>query len=124
MTFKESIRNKLIIAAAEYKKLIGIAFIIQSKDFILRKQYILRFHEDNFLHLTGVITSLFAKTFFEKCLDGTIDVNGFICDSTNDLKGKVKEKMRHLSDIGSFFDKELVFQEIFEKKQNKMQHCN
>ena len=58
MNFKESIQQKIITAANEYSKLIGIDFVVKSKDFKYKSEYLLRFHKDNFLHLTGVITSL------------------------------------------------------------------
>ena len=119
MTFKESVRDKLIIAANEYCKLVGIDFVIVSDSFIYRNEYLLRFHKDNFLHLTGVHAKINANEFFEKCLDGSIGVDDYVCDSSDDLKGKVKEKLRNLATIGNFFDKELVFQEMFEKNRVK-----
>ena len=119
MTFKESIRDKLIIAANEYYKLVGVDFIIVSDSFVYRSEYLLRFHKDNFLHLTGVHTKINAGEFFEKCLNGLIATDDFVCDSTDDLKGKVKEKLRNLATIGSFFEKELIFQEMFEKDRVK-----
>ena len=121
MTFKESIQNKLIIAASEYEKLIGTDFIIRSNRFIYKNEYRLRFHKDNFLHLTGVITDLPANTFYDKCINATININDFVCDTSNDLKGKVKEKLKNFVDLSSFFDKELIFQEKFEKNRVK---CN
>ena len=119
MAFKESILNKLIIAANEYYKLVGIDFVITSDNFVYRNEYLLRFHKDNFLHLTGVHTKINAGEFFEKCFNGSISVDDYVCDSTDDLKGKVKEKLRNLATIGSFFEKELVFQEMFEKNRVK-----
>lgn len=119
MTFKESITNKLFLAADQYKKLIGYDFVIESDSFIFKKRYILRFNEDNFLHLTGIKSNLCAKTFFEKCFARSLQNCDFDCESTNELKGKVREKMRNLSDIGSFFDKHLLFQESFEKNRVK-----
>ena len=117
MTFKESIRDKLIIAANEYYKLVGIDFIVKSKSFAYRSMYLLRFHKDNFLHLTGVYTKLNAGEFFDKCLDGSISIDDYVCDATDDLKGKVKEKLKNLATVGDFFEKELVFQEMFEKNR-------
>ena len=43
----------------------------------------------------------------------------FDCDNNDEIKGKVKEKMKNLSNIGNFFDRELIFQESFEKKRVK-----
>ena len=119
MSFTESIKNKLIIAASEYNKLIGIDFIMKSERFVFKKEYVLRFHKDNFLHLTGVITPLSANDFYSKCLNGSIENNDFVCDLSDDMKGKIKEKLRNLSDIGNFFEQELVFQEKFEKNRVK-----
>ena len=119
MTFKEAVQNKLIISAKEYQKLIGIDFVVTSKDFKYNNKYVLRFHKDNFLHLTGVFTNLKAKDFFDACFNDSIGFDDFVCDSSNDLKGKIKEKLRNLSTISSFFDRELVFQEMFEKNRVK-----
>ena len=63
MTFKESVRDKLIIAANEYYKLVGIDFIVVSDNFVYRNEYLLRFHKDNFLHLTGGHTKINAGEF-------------------------------------------------------------
>ena len=119
MTFKESVQSKLIIAANEYKRLIGIDFIIKSNHFKINNEYLIRFHNDNFLHLTGVITSLSANDFFKKCINETITADDFVCDISEELKGKVKEKLRNLSTIGDFFNRDLVFQEMFEKNRVK-----
>lgn len=119
MTFKESIQQKLIIAAKEYSKLIGCDFVIRSNDFKYRNEYLLRFHKDNFLHLTGINTKLRATEFYDKSFNGTITLEDFDCDSSEELKGKVREKLRNLISIGSFFDEDLIFQEMFEKNRVK-----
>ena len=119
MTFKESVFQKLFIAADQYSKLIGTDFVITSSEFKKCITYVLRFHKDNFLHLTGVNTKLHAKDFFIKCIEKSLVLNDFDCECTDEIKGKVKEKMKNLSEIGSFFDKELVFQESFEKNRVK-----
>ena len=117
MTFKESVQHKLNVAAKDYSKLVGIDFVIKSNEFKYRNEYLLRFHKDNFLHLTGINTKLKATVFFEKCFEGTITQEDFDCDSTEELKGKVREKLKNLITIGDFFDKELVFQEMYEKNR-------
>lgn len=119
LMFKESVRNKLMLASNEYMKLVGFTYVIESNEFEYRSEYRLRFHKDNFLHLTGVITNLKANDFFDKCFDGTISLNDFDCDSSTELKGKIKEKLKNLLTIGTFFNKELVFQEMFEKNRVK-----
>ena len=119
MTVKESIQQKLIEAAKEYSKLLSFDFVIRSKEFKYRAEYLLRFYKDNFLHLTGIDTKIKAADFFEKCLLGTIEEGDFDCESTEELKGKVREKLKNLLSIGDFFDKELIFEEMFEKNRVK-----
>ena len=117
MPFKEEIKAKLTVAAIEYQKLLNIDFIIKSPDFKLKDEYTLRFHEDNFLHLTGVETKLTAKIYYEKCLGGTLLNEDFDCESSSQIKGKVKEKLKHLVTIGEFFNKDLIFQEYYKKNK-------
>ena len=64
-------------------------------------------------------TKLYAEEFFCKCLHKTLKLEEFDCDNNDEIKGKVKEKMKNLSNIGNFFDRELIFQESFEKKRVK-----
>ena len=119
MNFKESVRTKLIIAAKEYSTLLDVDFVIKSDSFVLKKKYLLRFHKDNFLHLTGVTTTLKASTFYEKCFLGTIEISDFDCDSNEEIKGKSREKLKHLQSIGSFFENTLIFQEDYRKNTIK-----
>ena len=117
MAFKEEVKLKLNKAANEYSKLLKADFIIRSPNFKYKEEYILRFHEDNFLHLTGVETRLKAKEFYKKCFENSLLDNDFECESSNELKGKIKEKLKHLINIGNFFDQNLVFQECYKKNR-------
>lgn len=117
MTFKEVVKEKLIIASKEYKKLMQYDYHIQSNSFLYQSEYILRFYEDNFLHLTGIKTNLKAKVFYKKCLNKYLSDEDFDCDSNKDLKNKVKEKLKNLSRIGDFFCRKLVVQENFAKNR-------
>ena len=90
--FKEIVRNRLIESARKYHSLLNKKIVISSKSFIYKKEYILRFYETNFLHLTGVITTLCPLVFFNKCSDGTITYDDFDCESTTQLKGLVRLK--------------------------------
>ena len=105
--------------AKEYSKLLGIDFVLVSNKFVNRKKYILRFYEGNFLHLTGVLTALTAKEFFNKCLNGTITNDDFDCDSSLVLKGTVRHKLSHIISISTFFDGEIRCQESFVKGKVK-----
>ena len=66
-SFKQRALELLKVGATEYSKLLGIDFVLISDKFQNRDKYVLRFYEGNFLHLTGVETSLPAKDFFVKC---------------------------------------------------------
>ncbi len=117
MTFKEIVKEKLLIAANEYKKLLQFDYLIESTSFLYQSEYILRFYEDNFLHLTGVKTKLKAKDFYKKCINKSLIDEDFDCNSNKDLRNKIKEKLKNLSTIGDFFDRNLVVQENFKKNR-------
>ena len=55
-SFKENVLDSILVGARSYQALLGIDFIVKSDCFVERHEYILRFNEDNFLHLTGVLT--------------------------------------------------------------------
>ena len=113
--FKETINNRLIESARKYQSLIGKMVVVASESFVMKKEYIVRFYETNFLHLTGIKTSLSPLEFFSKCFDGTLSFDDFDCDSTTQLKGLVRLKTRNLVNIDAFFNGEIEVQEDFEK---------
>ena len=113
--FKETIKIRLIESARKYQSLINKKIIIASESFVMKKEYVVCFYETNFLHLTGIKTSLSPLDFFKKCFDGTICFTDFDCDSTTQLKGLVRLKTRNLVNIDAFFDNEIEAQEDFEK---------
>ena len=113
--FKETIRNRLIESAKKYYLLINKKIIISSECFTMKKEYIIRFYETNFLHLIGVKTKLSSECFFNKCFNESILMEDFDCDSTTQLKGLVRLKMRNMVNIDSFFISEIEVQEDFEK---------
>lgn len=114
-SFKATVRKQLIEASKSYSKLLDVKISIFSEHFEFSNQYTLRFYKTNFLHLTGVKTSLSAEEFFEKCFNKSIVEQDFDCDSTKETKGIVRQKMKHLVKIGDIFNKKLLFQEKFEK---------
>ena len=113
--FKETIKNRLIESARKYQNLIGKSIVISSESFVVKKEYIIRFYETNFLHLTGIKTCLSPFDFFSRCFDGAITFDDFDCDSTTQLKGLVRLKTRNLVNIDTFFNSEIEVQEDFEK---------
>ena len=70
--FKETVRNRLIESAKKYYSLINKKIIISSESFVVKQEYIIRFYETNFLHLTGVKTKLSPERFFNKCFNESI----------------------------------------------------
>lgn len=113
--FKTTVRKQLVKAAISYSKMLNVKIIISSDLFNSSKKYILRFYKTNFLHLTGVKTNLTAEDFFNKCLYNTITEDDFDCDSTNEIKGFVRQKIKHLINFNSIFAQKLFVQEDFVK---------
>jgi len=81
-TFKEKVRNQLIESARSYSKLLNKRIIIHSDVFAYKKEYCIRFYKTNFLHLTGVKTTLTPEAFFIACFLGEIEEQDFDCDSS------------------------------------------
>ena len=114
--FKENVRQQLIAAAKEYLTLVGKIILLKSDSFIYEKSYCLMFNRTNFLHLTGVATSLKPDVFFNRCLETSISTDGF---DYNKVKNKtnIRNKLRCLITLTSFFEKELLVQEHFVKNR-------
>ena len=113
--FRQRVLDELILSSKEYSKLLGYDIFIRSSEFVEREIYVIRFYEGNFLHLTGVKTKLKAAEFFDKCFTESIAIDEFDCDSTPTIKGTVRHKLQNLLTIGSFFDKQLMCQENYNK---------
>ena len=114
-SFKTTVKEKLIQSAKSYSKLLAKRIVIFSDDFIHSNSFTIRFFKTNFLHLTGVTTSLSTELFFERCFNGEISENDFALDNTSEQKGLVRLKMKHLPTIDTFFNQTLLVQEDFEK---------
>ena len=106
-SFKENVRKQLLVAAQEYFSLLNKTVIIKSEDFEFQKIYIIKFDKTNFLHLTGVISTLKAGDFFEKCYNSSISIDDYDYDEVKN-KTNIKNKLRCLATISSIFSKELL----------------
>ena len=115
-SFKENVRKQLLVAAQEYFSLLNKTIIIESNNFEFQKIYIIKFDKTNFLHLTGVISTLKAGDFFEKCYNSSISIDDFDYDEVKN-KTNIKNKLRCLATISTMFNKELFAQEHFEKNR-------
>ena len=115
-SFKSTAKNQLQIAANEYATLIGKTFVLESKEFVNCDKYVLCFGETNFLHLTGVISDLSPADFYSKCINGTIAESDFDYNAAKN-KTNIKNKLRVLCSISTFFNQELQVQEQFIKNK-------
>ena len=59
--FKNKIKVQLLEAAKDYSKLITRAIVLESDEFVFQKRYVLKFNRANFLHLTGVYSTVKFK---------------------------------------------------------------
>ena len=101
--FKINVINGLFECSKFYLELMKNIYVIRSDGFVFREQYLFRFYKRNFLHLTGVNTALSAEDFFDRCVNETLLPNDFDCESTRELKSKVKDKLSVLPFLGSTF---------------------
>jgi len=75
--------------------LLDKTIILESDKFDHQIKYIIKFNKDNFLHLTGVISKLSAKDFFDKCYDTPLVEDDFDYNSVKN-KANIKNKLRFL----------------------------
>ena len=111
-SFKLHVLSSLIVAAKSFSSLLDKVFVINLPN---GKSYQLVFLAVNFLHLTGVKTSLKPKEFYDCCLNASLLPSDIDCESDPQIKDAVKGKMKNLISIGSFFSSPLQFQEDFIK---------
>ena len=115
-SFKENVRLQLLVAAQQYFTFLNKSILVESDNFEYQKKYFISFNKANFLHLTGVKSNLKADEFFEKCFDSTINVDDFDYDEIKN-KTNIKNKLRCLATLSTFFDKEILAQEQFAKNR-------
>ncbi|HEL1164032.1 TPA: hypothetical protein TVK17_001623 [Streptococcus equi subsp. zooepidemicus] len=118
VTFKEKVRLALLKCAKLYKeKLVDSEYLIYSSEFHYQKYYQIASKEDNFLHLTGVLTKLTAQTFFDKCYDGSLLEEDFDLGNKSQ-KGSIRRKISVLEQgILIFYDNGILVEEKFEKNK-------
>ena len=73
ISFKTRVKNTLVqYAGVYYTQYVCRDYLVLSDAFHRQSAYIISAEKDNFLHLTGVSTTLSASSFFDKCLNGTL----------------------------------------------------
>ena len=121
-SFSQRIKETVIQCAYLYKKYyVEYEYLLCSKAFEKKEYYIISAHEDNYLHLTGLHTSLDATSFFEKCYDGSLEECDFDFykkgQNERDVKGSVRRKINSLPSIMNMFSMETSVEEDFEKNR-------
>ncbi len=121
--FKEKVLAEIIKYSKAYKtNLVDFEYLLLSKNFEENKFYIIACEKDNFLHLTGVRTSLKAGEFFDKAYNNTLSIDDFHFGMNENrqkyIKGVVRQKVRFLGEMTRIFTyKNLHFQENFRKNK-------
>lgn len=120
VSFKERVKNIAIQGATLYKyNFIDFEYLICSKAFSTNNYYIAKSDKANYLHLIGINSNLSAESFFNKCLDGTLQEEDFDFikpkQSEKSVKGSVRQKIKILLDMLNMYDKPLLAQENFKK---------
>ena len=121
-SFKERVKDTVIQNAYSYKRyFVDYEYLLCSAAFVKNEYYIVSAYEDNYLHLTGLHTSLDATTFFEKCYKGTLEEKDFdFCKSgqtESEVKGSVRRKINSLPSIMNMFNVGTFVEEDFEKNR-------
>ena len=95
----------------------SLKFIKEQKDF--GKDELVFIEKDNFLHLTGVTTSLSPSSFFDKCLNGSLEEDDFDLTSHGQdekaSKGSIRRKIKSLPYIGGLISASSYVEEDFRK---------
>lgn len=120
--FKERVRQEMIKAAKKYKDIyVDYEYLICSETFEKNDYYIIAAEEDNFQHLTGIHSTIDAKTFFQKCYDATLTELDFSLAKAgqNDkaAKGTVRRKIQVLPDMMTLMKSDVQAEEGFRKNK-------
>lgn len=120
--FKERVRQEMIKAAKQYKDIyVDYEYLICSAVFEKNDYYIIAAEEDNFQHLTGVHSQIDAKTFFNKCYDGTLTEGDFdfakAGQNEKAAKGTVRRKIQVLPDMMTLMKSDVQVEEEFRKNR-------
>ena len=120
MTFKQRVHNEIIKAAVAYKEVfVDYDYLIYSENFKNKPYYIISAAEDNYPHLTGVNSLISARSFFDKCLDGSLSESDFNFISKNrsekEVIGSVRRKISILPLLANIFHMKLQAEEDFVK---------
>lgn len=121
ISFKERVRQILISSSRQYKYYYtDYEYLLCSPAFKQNPYYIVTAEEDNFLHLTGVLSHISPQKFFDKCFNGTLSEDDFEVSGTHkgqDLKGTIRRKINVIPNIFGIFSSSTTVQEDFQKNR-------
>lgn len=122
ISFKARVKNTVIqYSGVYYTQFVCKDYLLISDAFHKKAYYILSAEKDNFLHLTGVTTSMSSSSFFDKCLNGSLEEDDFELTSHGQdekaSKGSIRRKIKSLSSIGSLISASSYVEENFRKNK-------
>lgn len=121
-SFKERVKNAVIANASIYEE-----YFVKYEYLVCSEAYRNGFHiikadRNNYLHLTGIHTTLTAEQFFEKCRaadENQLKETDFDFNkpgrNENAVKGVVRKKLQVLPRMENFFHQRLLTEEGFKK---------
>ena len=120
VSFKTRVLNTIIQCAKQYNTFyVEQNHLLVSNAFKKKPYYIIQAEKDNFLHLTGVSTSLSAVDFFDKAMDGTLAESDIQLithgKSEKDSKGTIRQKIKNLTSLTAVVGRSCMVQEDFKR---------
>ncbi len=118
--FKEWVKNTVIYESKNYyDHLVKHHYLIYSPEFKSRPYYEAKASISNYLHLTGVSTSLSAIDFFKKAYSGSLILDDFSVARENQSYGQaaavIRNKLKSLPNINNLFNKGTLVEEDYER---------
>lgn len=110
----EKLKADLKIAAENFRKLLPLTIIFKHESFSKQKTYSARFYVENFMHLTGIKSSLSPTSFYYACLNGTLTLP-FLLNFPKEYRSIIKCKVKNLIKMDSYFKSSLLVQENYER---------
>ena len=120
VSFKTRVLNTIIQCAKQYNAFyVEQNHLLVSDAFKKKPYYIIQAEKDNFLHLTGVSTSLSAVDFFDKAMNGSLAESDIQLTthgkSEKDSKGTIRQKIKNLTGITAVVGSFCMVQEDFKR---------
>ncbi|MFK5883680.1 MAG: hypothetical protein QM489_04990 [Candidatus Izemoplasma sp.] len=122
ISFFQRVINVIISSSTDFKKnFVDYDYLLLSEGFSYKKHYLIKTTEGNYLHLTGISTSLTPTDFFKKCLNGSIQISD-IENNPEDVtklyyKGLIRKKIQVLSEMSKGIDNTYLLEENFTKNR-------